>query len=96
VDMRPNWEDELNFKTNTRNVQVRCVLAMGTGDVSCKNATTGNNFNRDAMPVDADVDVSNVAAGYANGVWMSTSLLWTVDNTQTNLMRVYSWYDPSL
>lgn len=96
VDMRPNWEDELNFKTNTRSVEIRCALATGTGDVSCKNATTGSNFNRDVTPVAADVDLSNLAAGYANGVWMSTSLLWTVDNTQTNLMRVYSWYDPSL
>lgn len=96
VDMRPNWEDELNFKTNIRNVQVRCALATGTGDVSCKNATTGSNFNSNVTPVDSDVDVSNVAPGYAVGAWMSTSLLWTVDNTQTNLMRVYSWYDPSL
>lgn len=96
MDMRPNWEDELNFKTNTRNVEIRCALATGTGDVSCKNATTGSNFNTNVTPVESDVDVSNVVPGYANGVWMSTSLLWTVDNTQTNLMRVYSWYDPSL
>lgn len=94
-DVRPNWEDELNFKTNTRSVEIRCGLAAGTGDVSCKNATTGDNFNANVTPVAADVDTSRVVPGYANGTWMSTSLLWTSDNTQTNLMRVYSWYDPS-
>lgn len=94
VDMRPNWEDELNFKTNTRSVAIRCNLAAGTGDVSCKGTTT-NNFDPNDTPIASDVVANNVTTDYANGAWMSTSLLWTSDNTATNLMRVYSWFDPS-
>lgn len=94
-DIRPNWEDELNFKTNERSVTIGCKLAAGTGDVSCQGATTGDRFSRDVLPVEADVQTDGVTTNYANGAWMSTSLLWTSDNTATNLMRVYSWYDPS-
>lgn len=94
-DMRPNWEDELNFKTNERSLTIGCKLAAGSGDVSCKGASTGANFNSNVSPIQSDVNAANVTTDYANGVWMSTSLLWTSDNTATNLMRVYSWYDPS-
>jgi hypothetical protein len=94
-DKRPNWEDELNFKTNTRSVAIRCNLAAGTGDVSCKGTTTGNTFDTNDTPIASDVIANNVTTDYTNGAWMSTSLLWTTDNTATNLMRTYSWFDPS-
>jgi hypothetical protein len=95
VDMRPNWEDEVNFRTNTRNVVIRCNLAAGTADVSCRGTTTGGTFVFDDSPIASDVTANNVTTDYANGAWMSTSLLWTSDNTATNLMRVYSWFDPN-
>jgi hypothetical protein len=94
-DKRPNWEDELNFKTNTRIVAIRCNLAAGTGDVYCKGTTPGNTFDTNDTPIASDVIANNVTTDYANGAWMSTSLLWTTDSTATNLMRTYSWFDPS-
>jgi hypothetical protein len=94
VDMRPNWEDEIRFKNTTRNAKIKCELTAASADVSCKGVLV-NDFDKDESPIIEDLDISSVTSDYAEGAWMSTSLLWTIDSNNTNLMRVYNWYDPN-
>lgn len=94
VDVRPNWEDEIRFRNSTRNAKIKCELTNASADVSCGGVLV-NDFDRNESPLIEDLDISNVTSDYAPGAWMSTSLLWTIDNTNTNIMRIYNWYDPN-